>query len=164
MNKALWKYKILGFLMVALTAGGCKDILITATEDVCKNSVEVHLVGINWSEKEQWEKMSMTEYWQPDNPLWKSAKDYTYVIRYPKEPCEIRIKKNDSIQKVWNKRKAEYLFVLADLPGIHKDFPGSADARRLQLPAPDSKRWKGGQSQIKIEISGSGIACLSEIK
>ena len=164
MNTALFKYKIFGFIVVALTAGGCKDIIITATEDVCKKSVEVHLVGINWSEKDQWEKMSMTEYWHPNNPLWKSAKDYTFAIRYPKDPCEIIIKKNDPIQKVWKKRKADYLFVLAHLTGIHKDLPGSADTRRLLLPAPDSKRWKGGQSQIKIEISSGSIACLSEIK
>jgi len=85
MNKALWKYKIFGVLVSGLIAGGCsgiprnRSISLTATENICKKSVEVHLVGVNRSEKELWEQVSMTEYWQPRNQLRDSAKEYTPV-------------------------------------------------------------------------------------
>ncbi len=168
MNKVLWKYKMFGLLVIGLIAGGCngiprnRSISLTATEDVCKQSVEVHLVGVNRSEKEQWEKVSMTEYWQPKNPLRDSAKEYTHVFRFGQGSCEKTLGKNDPIQKTWKKkRKAEYLFILADLPGIFPDMDGNADARRLQLPAPNSKCWELLQTEIRLEIDSSKIVSLT---
>jgi hypothetical protein len=168
MNTVLWKYKMFGFLVIGLIAGGCggiprsRYISLTATEDVCKKSVEVHLVGVNRSEKEQWEKVSMTEYWQPKNPLRDSAKEYTHVFHFGEEPCEKILSKKDPIQKVWKKkRKAEYLFIMADLPGLFPDMDGNADARRLQLPAPYSKCWELLQTEIRLEIDSSKIVSLT---
>ncbi len=168
MNAALWKYKIFGILVTGLIAGGCsgiprnRSISLTATEDVCKKSVEVHLVGVNRSEKEQWEQVSMTEYWQPKNQLRDSAKEYTHVFHFGQGPCEKTLGKKDPIQKVWKKkRKAGYLFILADLPGIFPDMDGNADARRLQLPAPNSKCWELLQTEIKLEIDSSKIVSLT---
>lgn len=168
MNKALWKYKIFGILVAGLIAGGCsgiprnRSISLTATGDVCKKSVEVHLVGVNRSEKEQWEQVSMTEYWQPKNQLRDSAKEYTHVFHFGQEPCEKTLGKKDPIQKVWKKkRKAGYLFILADLPGIFPDMDGNADARRLRLPAPNSKCWELLQTEIKLEIDSSKIVSLT---
>jgi len=168
MNKVLWKYKMFGLLVIGLIAGGCsgipmnRSISLTATEDVCKKSVEVHLVGVNRSEKEQWEQVSMTEYWQPKNQLRDSAKEYTHVFHFGQEPCEKILSKKDPIQKVWKKkRKAGYLFILADLPGIFPDMDGNADARRLQLPAPGSKCWELLQTEIRLEIDSSKIVSLT---
>jgi len=168
MSTTLWKYKIFGFLLVGLIAGGCsgisrnRSILLTATGDVCRKSVEVHLVGVNRSEKEQWEQVSMTEYWQPRNQLRDSAKEYIHVFHFGQEPCERRLDKKEPIQKVWKKkRKAEYLFVLADLPGIFPDMDGNADARRLQIPAPYSKCWELLQTEIRLEIDSSKIVSLT---
>ncbi|MHC4543453.1 MAG: hypothetical protein ACYTDW_10240 [Planctomycetota bacterium] len=167
MNTALWKYKIFGVLVVGLIAGGCsgiprsRSIRITATEDVCKKSVEVHLVGVSWSEKKQWEEESMTKYWQPNNQLRESAKKNTYVIRFGEEPCERKLSKKDPILKTWKKRGATYLFVLADLPSTFTDAIGNADARRLQLPAPNSKCWEFLETEIKIEIDSSKIVSLT---
>ena len=71
MNATRWKSLVLGMLAAALLAGGCskvagvmvkRTISVTAAEDVCRKSVEVHLVGVNWSEKDRWENMSMTDY------------------------------------------------------------------------------------------------------
>jgi hypothetical protein len=168
MNTVLWKHKMFGFLVVGLIAAGCngiprnRSISLTATEDICKKSVEVHLVGVNRSEKEQWEKVSMTEYWQPKNPLRESAKEYTHVFHFGQEPCEKILSVKDPIQKVWKKkRKAGYLFILADLPGIFPDMDGNADSRRLQIPAPNSKCWDLLQTEIKLEIDSSKIVSLT---
>jgi hypothetical protein len=169
MNTILWKYKVFGLLLVSLLAGGCsrvanvvvsRFVTVTANDNVCKKSVEVHLVGVNRFEKGQWEQVSMTEYWQPKNQLRDSAKDYTHVIRFGEEPCERTLGKKDPILRVWKKRKAECLFVLVDLPGIHQDVPGNADARRLQLPALDSACW-GLQTNVRIAIETSNIIPLT---
>lgn len=169
MKTRLRKHQVVVLLVVAVLAGGCSQVAnvmvtrvasITADEDVCKKSVEVHLVGVNRFEKDKWETMSMTEYWQPDNQLRKSAREYTYVIRFGQEPCERILSKKDPIRKIWKSRRAEYLFVLADLPGIFPDMPGNADARRLQLPALDSASW-GWQSRINIAVKSSNLVPLA---
>ena len=168
MNSIRWKSLALGLLVVGLLAGGCsrvanvmvtRSVTATAAEDVCQKSVEVHLVGINRFEKDRWDNMSMTEYWQPENPQRKSAKEYTYVIHFGEGPCKATLDKKDPMVDVWKDRKAEYLLVLADLPGVFQDLPGNADARRLQLPALDSADW-GWQKSIDIAINSSDIVTL----
>jgi len=169
MNTVLWKYKVFGLLAFGLIAGGCsrvanvmvsRAVIVTADENVCNKSVEVHLIGVNRFEKDQWEQVSMTEYWQPRNRLRQSAKEYTHVIHFGQEPCERMLGKKDPILKVWKRRKAEYLFVLADLPGIFPDLTGNADARRLRLPAVDSPCWEW-QTKIKLTINNSNIVPLT---
>ncbi len=161
-------YQLAGLLVTCLLVGGCsqaanmmlsRTVTVTAADDVCNKSVEVHLVGVNRFEKDRWENMSMTQYWQPDNPLRKGAAEHTYVIQFGRKPCERVLAKKDPIIKVWKERKAEYLFVLADLPGVFPDLPGNADARRLELPALDSADW-GWQKSIDIAINSSDVVAL----
>jgi hypothetical protein len=156
--------------LVVLPAGGCsrvanvmvtRVVTVAAAEDICRKSVEVHLVAVNRFEKDQWEGISMTKYWEPENRLRQSAKEYTYVVQFGQGPCENVIDKKDPIRRVWKERKAEYLLVLADLPGIFPDLPGNADARRLRLPAPDSACWGWRQAKINIGIEGSNIVPLT---
>jgi hypothetical protein len=170
MSEVLAKYRMFGLLLAVLLSGGCSRVAsvvvtrtvdVTATQEICRKSVEVHLVGVNRFEKDQWENMLMTEFWQPENKLRQSAKDYTYVIQFGQGPCENVLGKKDPIRKVWKKRKAEYFFVLADLPGIFDDLPGNADARRLRLPAPNSACWGWRQTQIRVSVEGSNIVPLT---
>jgi len=112
MKTGLLKGQVCGLLLVGLLAGGCSQqvVNVIASDDICKKSVEVHLVGVNRFEKDTWETMSMTEYWTPpENELRKSAKAYTYVIKFGQGPCEIALAKKDPIQSSWRSRKAEYL-------------------------------------------------------
>ena len=133
-----------------------------AADDICKKSIEVHLVGVNRYEKDTWETMSMTDYWTPpENQLRKSAKAYTHVIKFGQGPCEIVLAKKDPIQGAWKSRKAEYLFVLADLRGIFSDLSGNADARRLILPAVSSDDWGKLPKTIDIRIEGGNIVPLT---
>jgi hypothetical protein len=158
---------VLELLLFGLLAGGCsvirgsKSVNVTASDPICKKSVEVHLVGINSSEKDLWETMSMTDYWTPGNQLRKSAKEYTYVIQFGRGPCMASLGKKDPIWRTWKDRKVEYLFVLADLPGVFTDSPGNADARRLQLPAANSKRWGWRNKKIDIRIEESNVVTLT---
>lgn len=164
MKTALLKSQVLGLFLISLLAGGCSSraVNIIAADDICKKSVEVHLVGVNRYEKDIWETMSMSDYWKPpENQLRKSAKAYTHVIRFGQGPCEIALDKKDPIRGVWKNRKAEYLFILADLREIYSDLPGNADARRLRLPAANSKEWGRLTKTINIRIEGGNIVPLT---
>lgn len=162
MKVALSNGQVFGLLLVTLLAGGCSRVVnVTATNGICKKSVEVHLVGVNRFEKDRWETVSMTDYWTPGNQLRKGAKEYTHVIQFGQGPCEKILNKKDPIRDIWKSRKAEYLFILADLPGIFPNLVGNADARRLRLPAVDSKCWKQSQTEINISIESSNIVPLT---
>jgi len=167
MKTTRFNYCLLGLLLFGILTGGCnvisgsRSVNVTASDAICKKSVEVHLVGINSSEKDLWETMSMTDYWTPGNQLRKSAKDYTYVIQFGRGPCTVTLGKKDPIWRTWKNRKVGYLFVLADLPGVFTDMAGNADARRLQLPAVNSKRWGWRTKKIDIRIEESNIVSLT---
>ena len=149
-------------LLFGLLTGGCSRALnVSSSDPICKKSVEVHLVGVNRFEKDLWETMSMTDYWTPGNQLRQSAKEYTYVIQFGRGPCEQTLDKKDPIRGIWKKRKVEFMFVLADLPGVYEDSTGNADARRLRLPAVGSKRWGLRKKKIDIRIEESNIVSLT---
>ena len=153
---------ILGLLLLGLLTGGCSSgLTVVASDPICNKSVEVHLVGVNRFEKDLWETTSMTDYWTPGNQLRKSAQEYTHVIQFGQGPCEATLDKKDPVRKAWKERKAEYLFVLADLPGVHTDSVGNADPRRLCLPAVGSKRWGLRKKKIEIRIEESNIVSLT---
>ena len=103
----------------------------------------------------------MTDYWTPGSELRKSAKEYTYVIQFGQEPCKRPLKKKDPVLKVWKERNAEYMFVLADLPGVYDDAAGNADARRLRRPALGSARWGMRKQNLDIRIEASNIVSLT---
>ena len=162
MKTAKFKYFALALFLSSFLAGGCSRVAnIVASDSICKKSVEVHLVGVNRFEKDLWETMSMADYWTPGNQLRQSAQEYTFVIQFGKGPCTVTLPKKDPIKSIWKKRKAEYLFVLADLPGVYTDSIGNADARRLRLPALSSKDWGIKTKKIDIKIEESNIVSLT---
>jgi len=167
MKTIRFRYCVLGLLLFGLLTGGCssmrgsRPVNVTASNPICNKSVEVHLVGINSSEKDLWQTMSMTDYWTPGNQLRKSAQEYTYVIQYGQGPCTATLGKKDPIRRIWKNRKIEYMFVLADLPGVFTDSVGNADARRMQLPSTNSKRWGWRDKKIDIRIEESNIVSLT---
>jgi len=169
MNTVRWKSQVLGLLVMGLLTGGCsrvanvmitRTVSVTAEEEVCQKGVEVHLVGVSRFDRKKWTDVKMSEYWRPENPLRKSAKKYTKVIRFGPDSCQHILGKKDPYRDVWKTEKAEYLFVLADLRGLFEDLSGNADARRLELPAPDSKRW-GMKSEIEIIIRDDNVVSHS---
>lgn len=177
MKAVLLKGRVFAFLVVVLLMGGCRTIVVTATDDICKKSVEVHLVGVNRFEKSRWESVSMTEYWKPGSDLRKSSKGYRYTIQFPvrsaaplkgETPCrKILAEENkDQIWNIWKARSAEYLFVLADLPRgatKFKDLSGNADARRLCLPL-DKGCWEKGEIGLSIEAANIVSLTMPKLK
>jgi len=162
MKNTKFRFCVCELLLLGLLTGGCSRVVnVIASDPICNKSVEVHLVGVNRFEKDLWDTTSMTDYWTPGNQLRKSAKEYTYVIQFGRGPCKETLSKKDPVCQAWEKRKAEYLFVLADLPGVYTDSVGNADARRLRLPAANSNRWGWRKRQIDIRIEESNIVSLT---
>jgi hypothetical protein len=164
MRTVLIKGRVCAVLLVTLLVAGCQStrrVNVIATEEICRKSVEVHLVEVNRFEKDLWEQVSMTDYWTPGNQLRQSARDYTCVVHFGQGPCRQILAGNHPIQKIWKNRKAEYLFVLADLPGTFPNLPGNADARRVRLPALDSKCWGWLQGEINISIESGKVVPLT---
>jgi hypothetical protein len=164
MRTALLKGHVFAVLLVTLLAGGCQSgrrVNVIASDEICRKSVEVHLVEVNRFEKDQWEQVSMTDYWKPGNQLRQSAKDYTCIVRFGQGACKQTLTPDHPVQKVWQDRNAEYLFVLADLPSTFPDLPGNADARRVRLPALDSKCWGLHQREINISIESGKVVPLT---
>jgi len=125
-------------------------------------SIEVHIVAVSRTEFPRWETMSMTEYWEPGNPMRESAIKYVMTFG-ANSPIEQVLQKTDPIWAKWDERNAEQLLVLVFLPGI-KDKPGEADPRRLILPY-DSSKWENrywGNDTIKIELRSGGLISLRQ--
>ena len=153
---------VFGLVLLGLLTGGCSRVVtVAASDSICKKSVEVHLVGVNEIKKSKWESMSMTDYWKPGNTTRQSAQEDTFVFQFGRGPCTFTLGKKDPIRRRWKDRKARYLFILADLPGVFPDEKGNNDARRLILPAINSKRWGLRVKQINIEINEIDIKAIT---
>ncbi|MHC5060821.1 MAG: hypothetical protein ACYTFK_07035 [Planctomycetota bacterium] len=177
MRALLFKGQVFGLLLIVLFMAGCRTITVTATDDICKKSVEVHLVGVNRFEKSRWESVSMTDYWKPGSDLRQSSKGYRQTVQFPiraetllkgETPClrSIAAKDKHPIWDIWKARSAEYLFVLADLPrGAKKfeDLKGNADARRLCLPL-SSGCWSKGKIDISVEAANIVSLTIPKLK
>jgi hypothetical protein len=177
MKVVLLKGSVFGLLLVALLMGGCRTITVSATNDICQKSVEVHLVGVNRFEKSRWASASITEYWKPGSDLRKSSKGYRYTIQYPlrpetlgkeETPCRKVLAEDgkDPIWAIWKARSAEYLFVLADLPrgaSQFEDMDGNADARRLCLPLA-ANCWSKGKIDLSIEAANIVSLTMPKLK
>jgi hypothetical protein len=137
MRTALLKGHVFVVLLVTLLAGGCQSgrrVNLIASDEICRT---------------------------PGNQLRQSARDYTCVVQFGQGSCKQTLTPDYQIQKVWRDRNAEYLFVLADLPGTFPDLPGNADARRVRLPALDSKCWGLQQREINISIESGKVVPLT---
>jgi len=152
--------------------GGCEHfnviVMLDANDTGLKDdtgalkSTQVDIVAVSRTEFPRWEKMSMSEYWEPGCPIPKSA--IRHVMTFgEKLPIEQVLRKSDPIWKKWDERNAEYFLILTNLPGI-KDEPGAADPRRLILPY-DPGKWEKrywGNDTIKIELRSGGLISLRQ--
>ena len=133
-------------------------------------SIEVNVIAVGEDELPTWEQMSVNKYWKPNNPL-RSSPDASSMMRLMtfamgQSPVQI-ISKKDEIWDRWLKQRgATHVVVLAYLPWITEDQPGSADQRRAILPL-SGKRWKWsgwGDKTIPIKLLHRGLVIEKELK
>ncbi|ARN56912.1 hypothetical protein [Sedimentisphaera salicampi] len=129
------------------------------TED---NSFEVHVFGVNPTEKKRVLNMSMTEYWQPGSQMMRAYENRRVVLYFGKEEQRSFVISKNNFEKQWQEWQrinASDIVILADMP-INPESPfqdnyGSEDIRRLCAPF-KPQCWEFGRVEIEIS-SGSGI-------
>lgn len=164
-------YVVLLACIGLLATGGCKgpgqyNIIVETDSQLCKQSMRVDIVAVaGMGPKENWESMSMSKYWSPDRDSIRNKTTVPiYTMRWGQgEECIQTLKKNDQIWKKWKDRNAQWIFILADTPGITEDKLGNRDARRLVLPL-DKKRWGLGVGSIKISLQLDSVISLTTPK
>lgn len=126
-------------------------------------SLEVDLVGINNSEKGNWENYSVNKYFSPGDSLRSDADRVTLTFTNEDRETKLLARKDPAwdrwIGKLLSRQKhkdAKWLFVIANIPGIAQDLPGSQDPRRLILPLA-LKAWPVTTKRIEVELKSSGI-------
>jgi outer membrane murein-binding lipoprotein Lpp len=157
---ALMKVLMLSALaLAAVLAGGCSsrpkmgqyDIQVsldpTLASSAAVPSIEVDLVGVSPTGQAVWDAQSMNAYWAAANPERQTADRYTMTFGAGDTSPET-LESDDPIWKRW--AGEEYVYVLANLPGVSTDAAGSADSRRLMIPL-DTRHWDRGQP-IQVEV------------
>lgn len=152
-----------GLLVIGVTAGCStpklpsirRPISISVNDELSSGSVLVHVLVLPFDRAADFEKDSMTKYWNSTD----SERDYmSRTVQHHFEPgrkTAFVIQRDDSIWNVWGNSGSDWLFVLADLPGSFKDEMGTADARRLILPL-DPTRWHWNE-EIRVKITAKKI-------
>lgn len=138
------------------------NLVIGCEGEIVSKSVEIHVVGVNFSEKALWEQMSMSEYWKPGNQMAASSQSRRcafYLGRNQSANFTVSKKEYPELWRKWEEIDASHIVILVDMPisnTLYKDEFGNADSRRLCLPL-KSCCWKGGEIEFEVQ-SGSIIA------
>lgn len=121
--------------------------------------MRVDLIGVTESDWESLAQYPVSQYWTPGDPVRNSLNKQTYVFGEGQKKTQL-MKRDDPLWNAWMGRGALYLLLIADLPGIFKDQPGTKDMRRILIPL-DSHRWPSGwfssTNTIQLEIRSSLI-------
>jgi hypothetical protein len=160
----------LALVLCSLVFGGCATvphprayaIRVTLDKPLVGSSVQVDLVGVNATDLPKWQNYSVTQYWQPDNPLRRDAQKYAMQFSINTPNTQVLLD-NDPHWAEWLPTGASQLVIIADLPGVITDQAGNADPRRLILPL-DRAAWGRDVNTIDILVQESGLRLMTPRK
>ena len=120
--------------------------------------IEVHVIALTAAEYQQWNSMSVSQYWAANGPS-RQRNENRKIITLTRENNAFTLRKDDAIWTKWSDPSRKYLVILADLP---EQRTGGADARRTFVPL-DRKNWKyPPQMTITVTRAGVSVAPLPE--
>lgn len=164
------RFALIVFALFALIAGsGCNstrvkprafEVILTIDKPLVGTSLQVDLIGANsLADLPKWTTYSVTEYWQPDNPLRRD--DAHLCAQFGRGlPTKVTVSREHPHWQAWIKSGVAHLVIMADLPGVSNDQIGNADPRRLIIPL-DKKLWSR-KAPLEILIQEGGIKLLSK--
>ena len=161
----------------ALILVGCGDkaktftLVIECDDAISKRSVEVDLIGVNPSNKDQVLSYPVTAYWDPNDKQRASQSDRVIKNFGPGLPRRYVMNlKDPEVKKIWAKwisRGVTDVIIIANLKTVITDVAGIADPRRKLIPRkskeikenyPDAKGFR-----IFIQDASVSIDPLHEI-
>jgi hypothetical protein len=158
----MWKASRIGMgLIAALLLAGCKakvyDISVkldsSMKQDGHWRTLDVDLVGINESDRPEWESTSIDAYFSAGNTL-RSGANADGLVRTlhfsNADPSPRTIARSDAMWQKWQQKP--WLVVMAQLPP-QAGAAGPGDRRRIFLPL-DRARWPGQAINITVRLSG----------
>jgi len=136
------------------------NLKIECDQALAGSSIQLDIIGANAiSDLPKWQSYSVSDYWQPGNPMRRDAEKI--VLRFGQAKSNTQVfSGTDPIWNRWLATGALYLVVIVDLPGIASDREGNADPRRLILPL-DSREWPGNVETIELRVQEAGIRLLT---
>lgn len=158
----------LGAALLLAFLGGCAsapkarifNLRIELGPALAGSSIQLDLVGANSvSDLPKWQTYSVSDYWQPGDPMRRDADKAVLRFGQGKETVQV-FPDTDPIWNRWLRTGALYLVVLVDLPGLAADREGNADPRRLILPL-DAHEWNRDVTTIELRVQESGIRLLT---
>lgn len=124
------------------------------------SSVIVDVVGINQSEMAKWQTYSVKDYFKPGDPFRQDAVKFSTEF-VPGKQSVVVLKKTDPIWDKWTKGGAQYLVVIADLPGVFKEGKlGSQDPRRQLVPTCKCY-WPDNTMDLEVKVQAGGVSLVT---
>ncbi len=121
------------------------------------SSVTVDVVGVNQSELPKWQTYSIKDYFKPGDPVRQDAPKFTAEFIPGKQPTVV-LKKSNPLWASWLKSGAQYLVVLADLPGVYREGKsGSQDPRRQLVPLCQCY-WPDKTTDVVLKVQAGGVS------
>ena len=122
-------------------------------------SIELDVVGVNPSDKQQWmNSVNVDDYWKPNSSIRAGARKES--TKFESEKTWV-LEKDHKVWSEWFGYGATEVMIIANLPGRYE--PGPHDRRRIFLPL-DKKVWESKDKTIKVEVQDAFIRVLTPQK
>lgn len=135
------------------------DIQVAVDPTLKNDSIVVDLVGVtSRALEDSWSHYSMTDYWKSGDTMRRDNADDTISLDFLSgQSLSQTLSVTNKIWNVWKQKKATHVLVMAKLPGLHKDMPGSKDARRQVLSLDKCVWLKSKTKTLEVVVKRSGI-------
>ena len=156
------------FMLVAIamlcgcSSSGRENVVVglddTLVQSRMRPTIQVDIVGLTDAERRQWDQMSISSYWMPGSEVRWSVAGRALQVRFGPERAEpVQIGPDDPIWRTWERAGADWLYIVANLPGGMADQPGTQDQRRLAISLRDRTNRPNG-STIRVAVRRDAVA------
>lgn len=136
------------------------NVKLNPGESLKDSSVVVDVVGINQSELPKWQSYSIKNYFKQGDPVRQDAQKFTADF-VPGHQTTVVLKKNDPLWDKWLKSGAQYLVVVADIPGFYPEGKsGSQDPRRQLIPMCQCF-WPDKTADLEVKVQAGGVSLVT---
>lgn len=120
-------------------------------------SLEVDIAGVNENEAERFSAVSIDEYFQINNPLRQGSEHVTLCFSEGNTAPK-QLAANDPVWKIFHKKEAVKLYLIANIPADNAIEKGKKDHRKQVVPL-EKSNWFSSNKRY-FEISPAGINIL----